>query len=138
MAFVKLYLVTLSIFLAIDMTWLLVLAQGFYSKHIGHLMAEQPDLLAAAAFYLLNTAGILIFAIAPALRKKSLRSAALLGAGFGFFTYATYDLTNRATLRDWPLIVVFADLAWGVLVTGTTATASTWIGSKFVKKAIEP
>lgn len=128
------YLLTLFIFLAIDMIWLLGLARGFYSQHIGHLMADDADLVAAVAFYLLNTAGILTFVLTPAIRKKSIASAAIHGACYGLFTYATYDLTNRATLKDWPWIVVWVDLVWGIFVTGAASSASYWIGTKLKLK----
>lgn len=121
----------LPIFLLGDMIWLGGIAKGFYSKNLGHLMRETPDWITAAVFYLLYVIGILIFAIIPAMEKRSLFLAIILGALFGFFTYATYDLTNRATLRDWPLLVVLVDIAWGALLTAATACASFMIANKY-------
>lgn len=130
MSYLKLYVVTLPIFLAIDMLWLGVFAKEFYSKNLGHLMRSPPDWISAGIFYLINIVGILIFAVIPALEKKSLFSAITLGALFGFFTYATYDLTNRATLKDWPILVVLVDIAWGVFLTGLTSSLSFLMASK--------
>ena len=84
---------------------------------IGHLMREGFDLRAAAAFYLLYGTGMVTFVILPA---RHVRDALLRGALFGLIAYATYDLTNQATLRDWPWRVTFTDLAWGAFVTGTS------------------
>lgn len=109
----KLYLCTLLAFFAIDMVWLGLVARGFYREHLGHLL--RPDVLwaAAVAFYLLFIAGLLVFVVNPALRAGSARKAVGLGALFGLITYATYDLTNLATVRDWPWLVTAVDLAWG-------------------------
>ncbi len=109
----KLYLCTLLAFFAVDMVWLGLVARGFYREHLGHLL--RPDVLwaAAVAFYLLFIAGLLVFVVNPALRAGSARKAVGLGALFGLITYATYDLTNLATVRDWPWLVTAVDLAWG-------------------------
>lgn len=130
MNYIKLYLITLPLFLAIDMLWLGGFAKDFYARNLGHLMRPSPEWISAGVFYFLNIVGILIFAVIPALEKRSMSSAVILGALFGLFTYSTYDLTNRATLRDWPLIVVFVDIIWGVFLTGLTSGASFWIATK--------
>lgn len=121
--YVYLYLLTIPVFFLIDLVWLGWLAKGFYQTKIGHLLGP-VNYGAAIAFYLIFIVGIIIFAVVPALDSGSVWKAVLLGALFGFFTYATYDLTNYATLRDWPLIVVMADMIWGMFITGTVAASS--------------
>lgn len=106
------------VFLLMDAAWLSVMASRLYRPAIGHLMREDFDAWAAAAFYLVYFAGVAVFAIAPA---RSTREAWGRGAMFGFVAYATYDLTNQATLRDWAWHVTLADLAWGALVTSSGA-----------------
>jgi uncharacterized membrane protein len=109
------------------MIWLGLVAKNFYQDKIGYLLGP-INWPAAIIFYLLFIIGIIIFAVAPALQAQSLLKAIVLGALFGFFTYATYDLTNLATVRDWPLIVVFVDIAWGMVLSGSVATVSFLIG----------
>jgi uncharacterized membrane protein len=121
---VLIYLITVPIFFAIDLLWLGVLARDFYQQHLGYLMRPQVNWTAAISFYLLFIVGILIFAVKPALEARSPARALVYGALFGFFTYATYDLTNLATIRDWPLIVTVVDLIWGTVLCGTVAWAS--------------
>jgi uncharacterized membrane protein len=131
LTYLKLYLTTLVIFFLVDMFWLGFAARGLYRKYLGHLLAPQANWIAAIIFYLLFIVGLLVFAILPGLQSGSLGRAALLGALFGFFTYATYDLTNYATLRDWPLTITLVDIAWGVtlstLVSSLTFLASKWV-----------
>lgn len=126
--YLKLYLLTVPVFFAIDIVWLAYAARGFYRDNLGHLLSPQVNWAAAMVFYLVFIAGIIIFAVAPALRNGSLAKAALWGAMFGFFTYATYDLTNMATLKDWPLKVAAADILWGVILCSSVASISTLIG----------
>jgi len=128
MKLVYLYLLTIPVFFGIDMIWLGFVARGFYRKHLGHLLRPDVNWGAAVVFYLLYILGILIFATMPALEKNSLRQAVLLGGLFGFFAYATYDLTNLATLKDWPVVVVWVDIVWGVFLTAGVAAASFFIG----------
>jgi uncharacterized membrane protein len=109
--------------LLLDGLWLGVVATDLYRNGIGPLMRDKPDLGAAAAFYLLYTAGTLVFAIRPALAAKSALRALQSGALFGFFCYMTYELTNLATLRGWPLNVVLADMAWGTVLTAASGVA---------------
>ena len=115
--FIKIYLTTLSIFLAIDMVWLGFIAKNLYSDQIGFLMAEQINWVPAILFYLLFCLGLVILVIKPALQKKSLKDAVLKGALLGLVTYATYDLTNLATLKNWPLLVTVVDLVWGTILS---------------------
>ena len=129
--YVKVYAATVVAFLAIDFVWLAFVARGFYRKHLGFLLTDQPNWYAAGIFYLLFVAGIVVFAIAPALQAGSLRNALLLGAFFGLVTYATYDLTNHATVKDWPWIVTVVDLCWGMLLSASVSCvgylAGRWI-----------
>lgn len=117
------YLLTAAVFFAIDMLWLGLIAKGLYNKYLGSFLAEQVNWTAAIIFYLLFIVGIFIFAIMPAVEKDSLMKAVLLGALFGFFTYATYDLTNLATLKDWPLKIVLIDIVWGAVLTASVSTS---------------
>jgi len=128
MKLVYLYLLTLPVFFGIDMLWIGVLAKGFYRNNLGHLLRPDINWAAALIFYLLYIVGILIFATLPALEKQSLRQAVVMGALFGFFAYATYDLSNLATLKDWPVNVVFVDILWGMVLTTCVAAASFFIG----------
>ena len=128
MKLVYLYLLTVPVFFGIDMLWLGVVAKGFYRDNLGHLLRPDVNWAAALIFYLLYIAGILVFATLPALEKHSLRQAIIMGALFGFFCYATYDLTNLATLKDWPVKVVFVDILWGMVLTASVAAASFFIG----------
>jgi len=130
MTFVKHYLITLVIFTLIDLVWLLFISRKLYQEKIGHLMAPKANMAAAAIFYLLFIAGIVFFVVNPAAEKQSVLYALGAGAFFGLVTYATYDLTNLATLRDWPVSITIIDLAWGSFVTGTTSAIATWIWGK--------
>ena len=115
------YLVTTGIFLLIDAIWLGLVAPKLYKANIGHLMAEKPNLIAAGVFYLLYIAALLFFVIDPALIKASVWQAVWTGAFLGLVMYATYDLTNLATLRNWPLKITVIDLAWGTFITAATS-----------------
>ncbi len=110
--FLKLYAIALPVFFAIDMIWLGLVAKKFYAKYLGFIMSPTVNWAAAIIFYLLFIVGIVIFVITPALKQQSLLNAALLGALFGLITYATYDLTNLATIKNWPLIVTVVDMIW--------------------------
>ena len=110
MAFLKHYLIALVVFTLIDLVWLLVISKKLYKEKIGHLMADKANLPAAAVFYLLIIAAMVFFVILPATEKQSILYALGAGAFFGLITYATYDLTNLATLRDWPLSNTVIDL----------------------------
>ncbi len=113
----------LLVMLALDALWLGVLALDLYRTQIGALMLDQPRFGVAALFYLFYIAGVVLFAVLPALEAGRWTRAAALGAALGFIAYMTYDLTNLATLRGWSTIVVLADLAWGVFITAVTASA---------------
>jgi uncharacterized membrane protein len=121
------YLLTTIVFFAVDMTWLGFIAKGLYKKYLGGFLSDKVNWPAAIIFYLLFIIGIFYFTILPAVEKNSLAKAVISGALFGFFTYATYDLTNLATLKDWPLPIVFIDIIWGAVLTGIVSTAGFYI-----------
>jgi len=127
----KLYLATFIAFFAIDMVWLGFVARTFYRKHLGFLMATSPNWLAALVFYLLFIAGILVFVVVPGLETDSLKTTLLRAALFGLVAYATYDLTNLATLKNWPVLITVVDLAWGmvhsVAVSYVSFLAGKWL-----------
>jgi uncharacterized membrane protein len=126
------YLITVPIFFIVDLTWLGVIAKGFYQKHLGYLMRPQINWAAAILFYLLFIIGIVFFAVRPALESQSPMRALVYGAMFGFFTYATYDLTNLATVKDWPVIVTIIDLVWGTVLCGAVAWGSYVVSNKIL------
>jgi uncharacterized membrane protein len=121
---VVLYLLTVPVFFAVDLIWLGLVAPKFYGHHIGHLMADRVNWIAALVFYLLFIVGIVMLAVVPAMEKASMAKAVLAGALLGLVAYGTYDLTNLATLRDWPLIVTIVDLAWGTVLTAVVSAIS--------------
>jgi uncharacterized membrane protein len=127
MNFLKHYLLALAVFAAVDMVWLLIIAKNLYRNKIGFLMADRINVPAAVIFYLLYIVAIVYFAVEPALARDSIAYALQSGALFGLVAYATYDLTNLATLKDWPLSVTVIDLMWGTFITGTTAVLTVWI-----------
>lgn len=128
--FLKLYAIALPVFFAIDMLWMGLVAKNFYRDQIGFLMKSDINWAAAIVFYLLFVVGLVLFVIAPALEKNSWTHALLFGALFGLITYATYDLTNLATLKDWPLMVTVVDLVWGAVLAASVSTASYFIARK--------
>src|SRR5271165_7339876 len=128
--FLKLYCIALPIFFAADMIWLGVAAKNFYTKQIGFLMTPKVNWVAAILFYLLFLAGLVVFVIAPAVEKDSWVRALMFGALFGLVTYATYDLTNLATLKDWPLVLTVVDLTWGMALAGSVSAGTYLIARK--------
>ena len=128
--FLKLYCIALPIFFAVDMVWLGLAAKNFYAKHIGFLMKANVNWAAAILFYLLFIAGLVVFVVVPALEKGSWVRALLFGALFGLITYATYDLTNLATLKDWPLVVTVVDLIWGAVLAASVSVATYSVATK--------
>jgi uncharacterized membrane protein len=114
----------------IDLIWLLGIAKNLYRDEMGSLMANEPKLLAGLAFYLLYALGASIFVILPAISKQSWIYALQYGALFGFFCYMTYDLTNLAVIRDFPMRLAFVDIAWGSGVTALSATIAYWVSSR--------
>jgi len=128
--FLKLYCIALPIFFAMDMVWLGVVAKNFYAKHIGFLMKSNVNWAAAILFYLLFIAGLVVFVVVPALDKGLWVRALLLGALFGLITYATYDLTNLATLKDWPFLITVVDLIWGTVLAASVSVATYLVAAK--------
>jgi uncharacterized membrane protein len=126
--YLKLYFAMLFVFLAVDMVWLVLVARSFYRKYIGFLMAPSPNWAAAIIFYLLFVVGILVLVVLPGLEMGSLKTTLLSGALFGLIAYATYDLTNLATLKDWPVMVTVVDLVWGTFVSTAVSGAGFLIG----------
>jgi uncharacterized membrane protein len=121
------YLLTTVAFFAVDMTWLGLIAKDLYQKYLGGLLSDHVHWGAAIIFYLLFIAGIFIFVIFPSIEKNSFLNAVLYGAIFGFIAYSTYDLTNYATMKEWPLTIVFIDLAWGSFLTSTVSAVGYYI-----------
>lgn len=119
------------VFLVIDAIWLTTMAGNLYRPLLGDKLAPQFHLAPAAFFYLIYIGGIVFFAVMPGLADGGAGRAALNGALLGLVAYATYDLTNHATLRDWPLAVTLADIAWGTVLTCVASTAGYLIASRF-------
>jgi uncharacterized membrane protein len=115
--YLELYFITLVAFLVIDVVWLILVARGFYRDQLGFLMAANTDWIAAAIFYLLFIAGVVVLVVVPGVAARSLRGTLARAALFGLVSYATYDLTNLATIQDWPVLVTVVDLIWGTFVT---------------------
>lgn len=128
--FIKLYLIALPVFLALDMFWLGLVARNFYRSQLGFLMRPDINWPAALIFYALFIVGLVVFVIAPAVEKESWMQVLALGALFGLISYATYDLTNLATIKDWPIAVTLVDLAWGAVLAGTVSVATYFIAVK--------
>lgn len=116
------YVVTAAVFLGADYIWL-NRAMSFYRNSLGDLLAEKPNLIAAAALYLIYFVGIVVFSVMPAARNDGGISAILLGGLLGLVAFATYDLTNLATLSRWPAVVVVVDMVWGTFVTALASFA---------------
>jgi uncharacterized membrane protein len=131
--FVPLYLLTLGVFFLIDMVWLGLAAKTFYRRHLGALMAPRVVWPAAILFYLLFIAGLIVFAVRPALAAGSPIRALALGALLGLVSYATYDLTNLATLKGWPVVVTLVDLVWGTALGGAVSWLSALLGRSLLK-----
>jgi uncharacterized membrane protein len=112
------------------MVWLGLVAKKLYAKQIGFLLKPDVNWTAAISFYLLFIVGLVLFVVSPALEKHSWMHALVFGALFGLITYATYDLTNLATTRDWPLLITFVDMAWGTVLSASVCTIAYFIAEK--------
>lgn len=130
--YLKEYGIAFIVFMLIDLVWLVFIARSLYQKYLGYIMSPTVNWPAAIIFYMLFIAGIVFFVIHPALAKESLQYAVLAGAFFGLVTYATYDLTNLATLKDWPLNITIIDLIWGSTLSASTASATFLIIKNFL------
>lgn len=127
---IKQFLVAFLAFILVDGLWLTLIAKDFYAKQLGFLMTKSPNFIAAGIFYLIYVLTMVILIISPALERGSLRMVIFNGALFGLCAYATYDLTNLATIKDWPLMVTVVDLLWGTFLSGLVAGISYWILTK--------
>ena len=128
--YLAVYLSFLLSLVVIDLIWLLGIAKNLYRDEMGSLMASEPKLLAGLGFYLLYALGASIFVLIPAISKQSWLYAVQYGALFGLFCYMTYDLTNLAVIRDFPVRLAFIDIVWGSAVTAASATISYWVGTR--------
>lgn len=128
MQFLKLYAATAAVFFALDLTWLGVVAKGFYKAQMGHLMRPDTQWLPAVLFYLIYVAAIIVLCVKPGLERESMGRAVAMGAVFGLAAYAAFDLTSLALLKDFPLKVALVDLAWGTSLTAAVSGASYAIG----------
>lgn len=127
--FLKLYAASLGVFLVVDLLWLGFIARGFYRRQLDSLLRPDIRWVPALIFYLVFVAGILIFAVIPALNRGSWGRAVALGGLFGAISYATYDLTNLATLKDFPPIVALVDIAWGAFLAALIAGIAYKLGT---------
>jgi uncharacterized membrane protein len=125
------YLSTLVVFVLIDFVWLSTMAARLYRPILGDVLAPSVNFAPAIAFYLIYPIGIVTFAILPALKSGGISTALTYGAMFGFFTYATYDLTNHATIRNWAWQITLLDVSWGSVLAAFAAAVGTWITIKF-------
>lgn len=125
---------TFGVMVALDLIWLGVVAKATYQQGIGHLMADRPDIAVAAVFYVVYATGLTVFALLPHAAHAGLGKAMMSAALFGFFAYATYDLTNLATLKNWPLQLSLIDITWGTVVSAVSVGAGKymldWLGSR--------
>jgi len=129
-ALLKIYTVAFMAFIVIDLVWLGFIANNLYRKYLGFLMKPSPNWPVAIIFYLLYLTGVVFFVINPAIAKQSWRYALFTGMFFGFITYATYDLTNLATLKDWPPLITVIDLIWGTTLGGLVSLVTYLIITK--------
>ncbi|WP_423189651.1 DUF2177 family protein [Alkalibacterium sp. f15] len=129
MRYFIIYMITLAVFFLIDIAWLGLIANKLYRDQIGFIMKDQPNWIAAIIFYLIFVLGLVFFVIHPALLSESIVEALLRGMFFGFITYATYDLTNLATLENWPLKITIIDLIWGTTLGGLVSAISFYFSS---------
>jgi len=129
--FIVAFVAALLAMAVVDGAWLGVVARSLYRRQLGFLMAERPNWFAAVAFYLLYVLGVTVFAVLPGIDAGSVGDAAWRGALFGLVAYATYDLTNAATVRDWPGTITLVDMAWGTVLTTIVATVAAFVTTLF-------
>jgi len=133
MKYLTYYLTTLVVCVAVDFVWLSTMTSRLYRPVMGDMLAAQPDLTAAVAFYLLYAAGVTIFVGAPALKTGKWSDVPRMGALFALFCYMTYDLTNQATLRNWSIQLTLADIVWGMFLTAVSGTAAFFVTRAIAK-----
>lgn len=129
--FLKVYLIAFVVFLVIDLIWLGLVAKNLYKQKLGFIMSAKPNWIAALIFYLIFIAGLLFFVINPAIENNSWTYALFAGMFLGFLNYATYDLTNLATLKDWPLKITIIDLIWGTFLGGSVSVITFFVAELF-------
>lgn len=127
MAYLKEYLTAVVVFFAIDMVWLGFIAKDLYAKYLGDFLSPNVNWIAAIIFYLLFIVGIVFFVVHPAVEKNSIQYAIFAGLLFGLVTYATYDLTNLATMKNWPLNITIIDLIWGSTLSSLVSVITYYI-----------
>ncbi len=130
MKFLLHFVIALVVFFAIDLVWLGLIAKNLYSKYLGFIMSDKVNWIAALIFYALFIVGLLVFVIEPALQDQNFTQLVLRAALFGLVTYATYDLTNLATLKDWPIQITIIDLIWGTTLSTLVSVISVFIIGK--------
>lgn len=123
MKYAAAYAATALVMVALDLLWLGVIAKPLYQHGIGHLMLERPNMAVAVLFYAVFALGLVVFAVAPTAADPGWTRTALWAALFGFFAYATYDLTNLAVLRGWPVWLALIDMAWGTFISAVATAA---------------
>lgn len=129
--YISIYFISLVVFLIIDFIWLGFIAKDLYAKSIGHLFAPKVNFVAAFIFYLLFIAGLVVFVVIPGISEGSVSKMIMRAALFGLVTYATYDLTNQATLKDWPVKVTLIDLVWGMFISSSVSWTTYYIVKLF-------
>ncbi|MCA9765790.1 MAG: DUF2177 family protein [Carnobacterium sp.] len=127
----KYYSIAFTVFLIIDLIWLGLVAKNLYRQELGFIMSDKPNWVAAIIFYLIFIAGLVFFVINPAIIDNSWTYALFAGMFLGFLTYATYDLTNLATLKDWPLKITIIDLVWGTTLGGSVSVLTFFVAGLF-------
>lgn len=131
MKYALIFVITIVVFAAIDFTWITKIGANFYQSTIGHLFAPKPSIPPAVVFYLLYMGAMFYFAILPGIKAGSISTALLNGAALGFISYATYDLTNMATLPGWPLKITLIDMAWGTFITASMSAFAVYLARIF-------
>ncbi len=129
--YLKLYFGTLLVFFAIDILWLGLVANKLYAKYLGFLMGD-TNWLPAIIFYLLFIVAMLVFVVMPGVKEGSLSKTLMHAALFGLVAYATYDLTNLATIKDWPVLITVVDMIWGTVLSLLVSLASFFIARKLM------
>ncbi len=121
---IVIFLVTFIIFMIIDFLWLSIFAKKIYHKHLGYIMAKKQNMLATVIFYAVFIIGLLFFVINPAIIRQSVVMALFAGSFYGLITYGTYNLTNFATIKNWPITITIIDLTWGIFLCGLISLIS--------------
>lgn len=129
----KVYGITVVVFFLVDIIWLGFISKNLYQKYLGDFMAPKVNWTAAIIFYFIFIAGLVFFAINPAIEKESLKYAILVGGFFGFIAYSTYDLTNLSTLKDWPINITIIDITWGTFLNAATSGITFLVANRFIK-----